>query len=255
VSDWICVLDGGSYSHAAIWDGERVLEASGALGKVQASALETLIDEHEYTHVYRFFRDGIALGEEGWSSDPVVAVARSYLGSGYPYGELCLLGVLTGLGRVTGLPRAEEFFRTLGPELLRAAEAWEKSGPGERPMTCAHFVSRAFWEADVTPSRRYALEVPYTPSGLWRSAGARCPGAGPPQPSLSDRCRRALGRCIRRELRPWRRDLARGHRGERALGAISVRVLAGGEALPVSCVTPKDLERSPSLHKLGTLGS
>ncbi len=254
ISEWICALDGGRYSHAALWDGEAVLEASGSGGKVRAADLGELIAEHEYTHVHRF-RTGATGGEPPLDLAPVIEVARARIGAGYPYAELCLLGVLIGLGRTTGLPCLQELLRTRGATLAQALRELKQHVRSELPMTCSQLIGMAFWEADPSPARRYALEVPYRAFPVWRSAHAL-------ELSSSDREQlRALRELARDVLIPepartrpgWSRELARGARTVRSLGIETELVRAGDGKLPNICVTPRDLECSPSLTCVGEL--
>lgn len=247
ISDWICVLDGGRYSHAAIWDGDAVLEASGDGAKVQAADVKKLICEHEFTDVYRFTRNGHRLGDPGWSAAPVLEVARSYVGCAYPYAQLCLLGVLVGLGRSTGLPQAQLLLRSLGGELARLVSEVRSDGSRRRPMTCSQFVGVAFWEADPAPERRYSLVVPYTPSALMTRSFD-----GELDRIVAD-CRTELAGLGALAGGVWPRDPARGHHGERAFGLEPVHVRAGDRWLPHHCLTPKDLEQSPTLRLVGAL--
>ena len=252
ISIWIRRLDGGRYSHVGLWDGTSVLEASGDGGRVRTRDVETFVSEHEETAVRRLARDGSTLGDPGWSADPVIEIARSYLGATYPYAELCLIGVLVALGRATGHPSVQEFVRTLAPELARflcSEPAGSRAGPA---MTCSQFASLCFWEADPSVNRRYALVVEYPSSRPWRAAA---------ESDLSLEERRAFLALLRacrarfpgrpQALRPRYRDLARGLRGERALGVKSMPLRAGDTSLPAGCVTPRDLEESSSLIHVG----
>jgi len=253
ISDWICRLDGGPYSHAAIWDGGEVLEASAEGGRVRSSDLAKLLREHEYTHVYRPVRAEMSLGDPGWEAQPVIAEARSHLGSMYPYGELCLLGVLVGLGRTTGLPSAEQFLRAVGDELTRAVREWRGAACVRPPVTCSSYVSSVFWEADPTPARRYALDIPFEPSGAWRDCEAE-PGSRADRERLLE-----LERACREVFLPaelsaphWLEcELSHGRSGERAIGVRARLARAGDRELPAGGVTPRDLQRSPSLRQLG----
>src|SRR5688572_28130634 len=152
ISTWICRLDRGSYSHTCLWDGERVIEASGDEGEVRTSGLDRLIAEHEYTHVYRYFRDGLSLGDRGLSAEPVMKRAHAYIGAKYAYGALGLIGVLLALGRTLGIPAVQEFLSTVGDRLTQVLD---ETHAELRPMTCSQLVCLAFWEADAA-ERRYS---------------------------------------------------------------------------------------------------
>jgi hypothetical protein len=254
ISIWIRRLDGGLFSHVALWDGAAVLEASGDRGAIRARDVEGFVAEHDRTTAYRFRRDGRTLRDIGRGAAAVIDVARSYLGAAYPYAELCLIGVLVGLGRASGHPIGQELFRALGAELARFLRRRREAPEKPPSMTCSQFVGRCFWEADSTDSRRYALTVGYEPSPIWREDGSG---------GLTFEERRELQRLVRacreelgREAGPTRpayADLSRGLRGERAFGVERREVRAGDPGLPIRCVTPKDLERSKSLIRVGDL--
>jgi len=248
MSDLICELDGGSYSHVALWEGDSVLEASGDGGKVRSSHLEQLITEHEYTHVYRFSDTECAPS----ALDCVANVARGYVGSSYPYPELCLIGVMIALGRATGLPQAQAVLRRVGGELSRFLQPGAQALAQAR-MTCAQYVCQAFWEADPSPARSLALRVLYPPGAWMRSAPAASETPSGEWLELVRACERAFLAAGDPRRAPWSRDPARGHRGSRAIGVGSLVVRAGDRALPLHCVTPRDLEHSPSLTLLGAL--
>ena len=246
VSDWIALLDGGDYSHASFWDGARVIEATGCEGKIRVDSLDHLQHEHEYVHVYRFSRHGATLGENAWPVEPVVAVAQSYIGGGYAYDELYLFGVLVGLGRLVGFPQMQGLMRSAGPKLrsalprLRASEL--------RPMTCSQLVAAVFFEADPTPTHRYTLEVPFRVGRLALDGSA-------------------LEADPQFDMKEWQEyeQLRDGYRAligsgcepqthaARAFGVEPEVVRIGDPRLPPCCVTPSDLERSPTLVNLGAL--
>ncbi len=258
ISTWICRFDRGSYSHATLWDGERVIEASGDAGAIRASRLEQLVAEHQYTRVYRYFRNGRCLGDSGLSAEPVTKRAHAYLGADYPYGALGLIAVLLALGRASGIPEVREFLSTVGDKLARALT---QTRADLRPMTCSQLVCLAFWEADPV-GRSYSLDILYRPSTVARSLEIN-PGDPEPESSelapgwaelagLEQRCRR---RFLPELLGSPLDGPVSAHTGERALGFTTQQVQGGGPRLPALCTTPRDLELSPSLRCMGTLVS
>ena len=254
ISDWICLLDGGRYSHVALWDGSQVLEASGHEGRVRPSSLDELLDEHEYTHVYR--RRGLDAGSAGLSE--VIEVARAQCGAGYPHVQLRLLGMMIGMGRVVGHPALEGFLRVWGDAVARVMSELGRGGQTRVPLTCSQFVALAFFEADRTEDRRYALAVRYPARGPWRDATPRSDPELPHELQAQVRqieaeCRALFPIPATSSRRSLERDPAKGRRGERAIGIPSQLVIAGAPRLPLSCVTPRDLEDSPSLEFLGEL--
>ncbi len=281
VSKKICLIDRGDFSHASLWDGHTVLEATGNGMKVREWPLDSLVGKARYVDAFRPTWDDEPLGSLGRSPDPILKVAHSYVGQRYSYGQLYVIGTLVALGRLTGHPQGQSIFRTFGGELAEALRQVKDLGSDDRPMICSHYVSRCFWEADSSDARRYGLWIPFEPNALMRdfddeaepsgdaalAADASAPALDEPESTsdnselsfdewedyeaLMEQCKLALFGGDAPDSTPLR-DSARGHRGHRALGAETRIVRAGDPELPVCCVTPGDLQRSPTLRYLGT---
>jgi len=112
LSDLICSVDGGSYSHAGVWDGQCVVEAT--LGGIAANPIGHALESQQYVDVYRFCRDGSRLGAHEWPAAPVIGQARSFVGMKYAYADLLLAAVVVALGRRTSLPVMKRALRQLG---------------------------------------------------------------------------------------------------------------------------------------------
>jgi len=267
-SDLICLIDRGDYSHASLWDGANVLEATGGnVGKVRESTLSALCGKARYVHAFRpTWSDehggSRTLGAGGLSPEPLLEVARSYVDQRYSMGQLYTIGTLVALGRLTGHPSAQVIFRNIGRELAEALRSYQDLGEEDRPMICSHFVSRCFWEADPSDARTYSLWTVYKPNALMRDAPSR-DAVGAALAPLSDEerkhldelereCRRLLLRQDTR-LAPTEFAPSPGSSTTRALGAKPKLVRAGSRELPATCVTPGDLQESPTLRRIGSV--
>jgi len=279
VSYWCRFFDGGSYSHAAYWDGERVIEAVGE--GVRRVGIELHLEEHEYVDVYRFVNGGL---------DPTAAVAiseraRSYLGAKYATSQLGSIALLVGLGRLTGVPPVMEFLASpMGATLKREVRGWNADAT-RSPMVCSQLVASAFYEG--TPEHEYALEIRLNPGRIAEALDDDAADLVLPEPGntgdplldeLMRDCQRALlqfssydedGEC-------WSEAVCEGdgeHSAEtdapetgspgtpasqtgvaETLG-FEPRERTAGDEILLTRVTPADLERSPSLERVGRLSA
>jgi hypothetical protein len=251
ISDLICGVDGGSYSHAALWDGERAIEAT--LGGVHANPIEHSLLSLRYVDVYRFHRQGSWLGTEGWPAEPVVEQARSFVGGRFAYAELLMAAMVVALGRPTAPAAMKLALSRLGGHAghYYASKLFPASALGDAKVS-TEIVAAAYSGARSTPAQTYALDV--------RLRG----WTDEPAPAgVRARAHAALEADYRDLALQWRLRLRAGapeladvierlaQTGEaasrRALGRI------GERGLPACCATPRDLETSPSLECMGRL--
>lgn len=259
ISDLVCALGGSSYSHSALWDGERVVCATPK--GVRARALERVEERHAALDVYRFrFYDHV-LGEPGWPAKPVLAAAHEWLGDDYAYHELFLAGLLVAV-RQPPEPAVQE--QALQLMAGRIAEFTHNHITNHKrlPIACAEVVSGAFWEAEAIPERKFALSVRIDGSDAFPGVPSAAPGPpAEPVELLPDYER--LAQDCGRLLLAARPDVADGIRAlqhvhadaRRRPGLDGLIVTAGDSLLPLGCVTPRDLARSPSLERIGGLDS
>ena len=143
ISLGIVELDGGSYSHAALWSGECVIEST--LPCVKRSSVEECASHSLYIDAYRY--QGL-----DQRSRAVVANAEAYLDR--PYGTLNL-GLSTLLVAVTSWMPHEwaEMNALYGAgelaRLLRLLRLVKDECRDERQVTCAELVVRCYHDADV----------------------------------------------------------------------------------------------------------
>jgi hypothetical protein len=264
VADLICAIDGGSYSHAGIWTGIQVVHATfeGIVGEELAPSLEA----RRHVDVFRFAREGHALGSARWPAEPVVACALSFVGGSYAYSDLLMLALLIGYGRRPGIPALDSAVRKIGAHLADRLDAWLERQVGARgagaapaPMTCTELVGRAFHDAKATPPHAYALEV-VLPG---RAAPPPAPMLDGPDPAAAEleRVAEACRAVVRRALPTLDAELRLRAAAEEAppnppalFGLTQPRgVIAGSRALPLRTLTPCDLETSPTLSCVGRL--
>ena len=245
-SYWARVCDGGLYSHAAYWDGREVIEA--VSGGVRATGLDLHLDEHEYVDAYRFI--GRPPRGEGasveWDPAAVTTRVRAYIGAGYATTRLATIGLMVGLGRLTGVPAFMEFLASWGEAFRQEVDAWDAAGRAQRPMVCSELVASAFYEA--TPDHRLALEILLAPGQI---------AEGVPDPDVADAdIEELVKRCRQSLLAPDPDEKDASDDGVVAevemLGAQPRERTAGRDIL-LTRVTPADLQRSPSLEALGRL--
>jgi hypothetical protein len=271
LSDMICAIDGGLYSHGAVWTGKRVVHAT--LGGIVYGDVAMECKEQQYVDVYRFSRGGKPLGTDGWPAEPVVERAESFVGGCYAYTDLIMVAVLIGYGRRPQIPVMEIIVRRIGARLADTLAEWFRSkrqgAPSSTaptatavsidPKTCTELVGTAFYEAKSLPPHAYALEVLLA----GRKTSTRSGNASDPTDLEVEYGMLAAGfrDLLRRELPA----VDTGQRTRAGLvdtfdasattrGPMSPRtVIAGGRALPLSSLTPWDLQTSPTLFCVGRL--
>jgi hypothetical protein len=261
ISDLICAIDGGSYSHAGIWTGSGVVHA--AFEGIARAALEASLADRHHVDVFRYLRDGAALGSARWPAEPVVACATSFVGGAYAYSDLLMLALLIGYGRRPGVPALDSAVRKIGAHLAARLDDWFErrtahgavGRPG--PMTCTELVGTAFYAAASVPAHAYALEVV-----LPGRSSAPPPALSGPDPAAAEYER--VAETIRRVLRrhglaldadaPPEASSADPPHPPALFGVTRPRrVIAGGSGLPLRTLTPRDLETSPTLVRVGRL--
>jgi hypothetical protein len=261
ISDLICAIDGGSYSHAGIWTGTSIVHAT--FEGIERDGLEAAVADRQYVDAFRYHRDGAVLGSARWPVEPVLECAASFVGGSYAYSDLLMLGLLIGYGRRPGIPALDSAVRKIGARLAERLDAWleRQTGHGSdgrpAPMTCTELVGAAFYAAASDPAHAYAIEVvlpgrsPLPP----RALSGPDPGAAEYE-RVAESVRQVLrrhGLALAAEANP---TAASGDPpNPRALFDLTRprRAIAGERALPLRTLTPRDLETSPTLTRVGRL--
>ena len=257
--DWIDrlirKLDDGIYSHAAVWDGTCVVEAT--LRGVRRSTLKE--EEHQsYIDAYRWQPTppaGHVLGDTAYPYGPVTAQADKIAdaGLGYSYSKLVLAALVIGVSKVPFDAPMRAFVRIVADGL--AAWVLDLKKKGKQGMTCTEVVSTTFW--DASPDRRYAIDILVDGSRDIETIRAAAEGprrARARQPVSHDE--RDKRKCLdlflqtapgvrRAALTAW------ADAQSRALKFGPHATKGGGPDVPLACVTPHDLQRSPDLKCVG----
>lgn len=240
ISDLIAKSDGGKYSHAAMWSGDGVIQATAA--GITCTPLAGKFD------VYR----PIALPPEG--AKEIVKLALDELKGHYAYGELVLLGLLFLPGlRVRGA-LANQVLDAIGGTTAKKLNEWLDENVGKNVRVCSELVASCFYRAGA--KHQFALRVLETkdrPKPTTYVGSDDDVSRGRPQLAAADADVDAAAASCDRLLT---------EASERAIpsddGDPPRRLLAGSIAFrpngdKVGVVTPGDLQFSPSLKFIGTI--
>jgi hypothetical protein len=159
ISDLIVLLDGGPYSHSALYVGiingeHSVIQATGS--GIKCSPL-SMLQEEIYTDVYRFNKNNHKIGDNDYPFDPIYKVANAYVAAGtkYAYDHLLILAILGATHEIPLDPTAKKLLRIV---LDNAADfIFKLLDEGKTPMVCSELVYRCFDEADS--SKKYQFGV------------------------------------------------------------------------------------------------
>jgi hypothetical protein len=259
----IRALDGGAYSHAAIWAGAcNVVEST--TPEVVAHTLDESLVGHprKYVDVYRRKtpRKGIRIVQE----------ALCYQGRPYPKGELYLLALL--LAASTSIPndRAAVAFLKQTCKLEAFLKATQGKQPREDLVTCSALVAQSHFDAAssfrVVPERGKRVDWGAIAAAWWELQGSRITlKAFEASPYEEEALDPAEWGEFQEQLRakfqgatgvdPVPSPPTRGIAKMAAMDAddTSPGLEAGGSAWNASRVTPHALETSPDLTPLGCL--
>ena len=155
LSNFIRLFDGSQYSHAAIWDGEHVVEAEAERGEaIRVDDLAASAATAAYAHVYRFVSDdGKQLGP-GLPYDPVGKNIDLFKATpeAYAYSQILLLGLLIATRRMP-LPGMAQAVRPLMDEAANTLNEWITGG--RKVIICSELV----YECYLTGDPQYEIAV------------------------------------------------------------------------------------------------
>lgn len=250
ISTAVCTLDGGQYSHAAVWSGSTVIEST--TPRVVERSLDQSLAKHPSLHLDVYRHRGASCAHR-----EIVAAARHYVGRSYGYGDLALVGLLVATSKwLPGEPSQIAFL--LGAGQLHRYLGLDRESR-DKLVTCVELVVRAFLKAGVAFAIKIEaagrLDAPVIRSGvadLIRDAKrgpATHAGAGPTWPELqaaaAEKYRELLDTDPRSRVLPGRVvDAARGD---------TAGVVQAGPEWSPNLVTPRQLETSPDLQLIGRL--
>lgn len=157
ISWGIRLFDGGDYSHAALFDGNNIVEAG--LRGVVMTPLEKEVAAQKYVDVYRFKSDeGSSFSVPDLPVKPVIDRAHHYLQAETKYAnnQLYLLGFLLALNKFPYDRVKKVALRTC---LILALKLYKKIAQGKetKSVVCSELVYRSFYEAE--PRGKYGLYV------------------------------------------------------------------------------------------------
>ena len=239
-------LDGGDYSHSAVWDGAFAIDA--AHDGFKKNRLQDDIDKQWYLDAYRWHSPPppTDLGDPGYPYQPVTARSDAIVAAKtkFAYDELFMAAVVIAVSKQPD----DKWLRRAARLLLSRVQQWVHdhitSKPGVVAMTCAESVAVSFDEADPPT---YELKVEIDQSRNYATLARATP--------------RLLGNFMTHMLSPY--DELRQRYADlvvaaapQILRALQVPAGAGGFAqmnFPPGCVTPRDLQTSPSLRRVGRL--
>lgn len=158
-SDMIVLLDGGTYSHAALYAGKIngkhcVIQATGR--GIVCDPIEKL-KEAVFVDVFRFNKNGHKLGDANYLSTPILEIGQAYVESHikYAFDHLIMLALL---GITRDIPLKYSWKKQLRIALDHAADfLFKLLDKGIRPMVCTEIVYRCFDEADE--NKKYQLSI------------------------------------------------------------------------------------------------
>lgn len=256
VAVWIARLDGSLYSHAAIWTGERVVEA--VSDGITHKPLEASLEDHRrgFVHVYRPKRSA--------ETNKLVAEAAVRLAKDdptYAWGDLLLVSLVAWFINPRAVePARKEAWKLRTAAILREVrEFFERSMPEIRGiissldfdqegcMTCSQLIATSFAHA---AQRSGDLPLRLTISGdrLLRGEG---PMRGTPSTDEVSRLRAEIEELTAplREIQVCEKS---GGRADPYRDSVVVAAF-GPEGYPPHLVTPRDLFSSPDLAPVGRL--
>lgn len=249
-SEAIRVLDGGVYSHAAIWSGDAVIEST--TPEVVEWPLEESLRAHPRS-IVDVYRSAVpALGAD------VVRAARRYVGRRYSFGDLFLGAVITV--STGAFPSEKQLsFLNFGSR-FNAFLALDDEEPDEL-VTCVELVVRAYFQCGarirIDPCCAGHLDVDVLLAGIARFA---IDGKGdlPDSASVGDawlHLRRSYARKLALMLarRPCEAPTIAPAVPVRLSSEHEPHLRAAGFEWAANLVTPRHLATSPDLTFQGRL--
>lgn len=263
LSRMIRFLGGGSYSHAALWDGTHIVETS--TDDVTLVPLRCATEGQRYVDIYRWqtLEEPVrVLGSAGYESAPVARYGTGIgtVGLGFANDEAVMLGLIVTLSDLSGNLLLRQAVRVA----LSLLADWihDRIAPDHRAMICTETVCTAFWEADPA-TRRYAVHIDLGGSReidvLQAIAPPTLHGILGPAEEEADELRRMAATLFLQASGQEAAFRARAAAVTPMLMGIGgpppgpgLREV-GGPLAPLGCVTPHDLQHSPNLQPVGRL--
>ncbi|HEY4953707.1 MAG TPA: hypothetical protein VII02_02360, partial [Gemmatimonadaceae bacterium] len=180
LSQLIRRLDGGDYSHAAVWDGKCAVDATE--NGVVRNNLSDDIKEQWYIDAYRWHSPtpgSTDLGDATYPWDPVIARSNRIVDARtkFAYDELLMGALVIALSKEP----TDKWLRWSVRLLLSRVEEWVheqiSARRGTTAMTCSETVAVSFDEAEPP---KYTIEVKVDPARDYLILALASAGAPPP---------------------------------------------------------------------------
>jgi len=270
-------LAGGSYSHAAVWNGTEVVEATdkGVVGR----SLTHDVKKQWYNDAYRWQpqpANGHVFGDATYPYQPVTTQVDALAGAGikFAYDELLLAAVVIAASKAPRNPLLKIAARLVAAEVAAWIHKNITSG-GKRSMMCTEVVSTSFWKAIPNPQYAIKIWIGSARSNLLARARAAAAYKGTAQLAAQ----RAVAATTRQRVivrqvpsdyedlqqecaafvwkaaqgRSWRPSVVLVPPPPRPGASGRILVSVGTPGVPLAFVTPRDFEKSPSLEFVGRL--
>jgi hypothetical protein len=248
VASMIRLLDGGDYSHASVYEGGgNVVEALSA--GLARDEVATSVDGSLPVDVFRYFdQKGTVLGDPALPADPINHVIDTYMAEPhrYAYEDILLLALLTSTRRlpIGWVPGLELILRNI---LDSAAEVVSKLiAQGREPLICSEFVYRVFNEAD--PGGKYKIFI--VGSDTAGTASVQSLAAGGPYAEATVRTVTPADAAALADLQLRAQSFLRKYNVAKS---VRTHDQVASTLAVANFVTPRDLQLSPNLHRLGTI--
>ncbi|AOY78135.1 hypothetical protein [Clostridium formicaceticum] len=242
LSDLILLFDGGTYSHAALYAGKEgdnhyVIQAT------QKGILKTapdILSCEIFIDVFRFNKKNHKLGEKEYPYQPIISVGQHYVDekTKYAFDHLIFLAIL-GITREIPLDiTSKKIMRSILDNAT--AYLFKLLDKGTTPMVCSELVYRCFDEADSEKKYQLTIEALTLEDfkGILDKEALKIESTN----EVVEELDKELIQAKQKFMEVWRKV----KQEENTMHALPLD--------PVSaCVTPKDIEKSPDLEKLGRL--
>ena len=261
ISDMIRLFDGSQYSHAAFFNGQKVVEAIAS--GIAERPLEESVSGAKYVDVYRFISaDGHKLGDTGYPAQPLLNTAARFVAEAdrYAYEQLILLAALASTRRipvVSDIPFLRWILRNI---LDNAAEIVAKIvAAGREPMICSELVYRCYTESGA----QYDLAIRGADTFAARAQALPVLSGTAAADATASREAEAIQAELDTFMAKYLRAKARGRIATQTKGR-KARAKRGGQPAAANAdettvmavadfVTPRDLHDSADLSFAGTL--
>lgn len=267
ISTGIVELDGGSYSHAALWSGSGVLEST--LPVVREVPLQTCGEHALFIDVYRHVQSTLP-------REAIVTQARKHLGKNYGKLDLGLATLTVAVSSWMPGDWAEMNALYGSKRLARVLEFLSRLGNGARvdELTCSELVTTAFFDASVPIAVHLAGDRAFRPTSFTRAVLSLAAKSANDESSYShdspDDVRALAAEVLQSFSEPlpedvpghdlhhweevhrnWMDRLVFGPTEELAPSVIRAKRLIAGVTWPTNLVTPRLLEHAPDLRFVG----